>query len=312
MTESAARRDGFSEPVNPWAGWARKAWALATVTGRRGPAPAPSEYPEQVRDLARQAARAPSLWRKIWTLWRIEGLTYACAHGGGEELRLADARLPLEAGPPAACGLSMAAVVEAGFDAGRVTRILEARADPRFIDFAFESLGLMLAAYEPDLFGRASGALGRLGLMRRHRLPRPEPASFVAGLPAERQGYAAHGFGRLLYFKRHSLRSVVAALSERPHVRRTPAVKGAVAAYVLVNGSRLPQVLSLAEADLPAELDEPIRGGLYNVVKLLAWALPTALDAVQPPGPRAAELLESAIREAADRRRSGEGPGLRS
>jgi hypothetical protein len=311
VTVLAARKGGISEPVSPWAGWVRKALALATVTRRSGAGPSPREYAARVRGLSDQAARGTSLGRRIWTLWRIESLTFACADRGGGRFRLADAALPLEAGPPAACGLAMAGVLETGFDGGEITRLLEARADPRFIDFAFESLGLMLAAYEPDLFGRSTAALGRLGVMRRYRLASPDPAPFLAALPATYRPYASHGFGRLLYFKRHGLRSVVAALAARPHVRFTPALKGALAAYVLVNGARLPRILALADAELPEELEEGVRGGLHNVVKLLAWSLPGSLDAVAAPGPRGAALLESAVAEARRRRDRGEGPDLR-
>jgi hypothetical protein len=264
-----------------------------------------------VRELGSLASRGSSLWRQIWTLWRIESLTFGCADRSGGGLRLADASLPLEAGPPAACGLSMAVVLETGFDAGPITRALEQRADPRFIDFAFESLGLMLAAYEPDLFGRLTAALGKLGMMRRYRLAPPQPAAFLAALPAEYQPYAAHGFGRLLYFKRPSLHSVIASLLERPHVQFSPALKGAMAAYVLVNGARLPRILALADEELPDDLEEGIRGGLHNVVKLLAWSLPGALDTLKPPGARSAALLQSALEEARQHRQRGEGPDLR-
>jgi hypothetical protein len=295
----------------PWAGWARKVLALATVARRGGANLAPGEYAERVRELAAQASRAPSLWRRIWTLWRIESLTFTCADRSGGRLWLANTPLPLEAGPPAACGLSMAVVLETGFDAARITRILEQRADPRFIDFAFESLGLMLAAYEADMFGRFSAALGKLGLMRRYRLAPPEPAEFLAALPGEYQPYAAHGFGRLLYFKRHSLHSVIDSLAERPHLQFTPALKGALAAYVLVNGARLPRILALADEELPGELESGIRGGLHNVVKLLAWSLPGSLDTVTAPGKRSAELLAAALDEARRLRQRGNGPELR-
>ena len=297
--------------MSPWAGWLHKALALATVSRRHGKKLLPGEYAARVRVLSDQAALAPSLRRRIWTLWRIESLTFGCADRTGGGFQLRDTQLPLEAGPPAACGLSMAAVLEAGFDAARLTRLLEERADPRFVDFAFESLGLMLAAYEPDLFGRLSAALGKLGIMRRYRLPAPQPAAFLAALPDEYQPYAAHGFGRLLYFKRHSLRGVIRALAKRPHVQFTPALRGAVAAYVLVNGSQLPGILALADGELPADLENGIRGGLHNVVKLLAWSLPGCLDGVVAPGPRGAALLESALDDARLQRDSGDGPALR-
>ena len=91
----------------------------------------------------------------------------------------------------------------------------------------------------------------------------------------------------------------------------TPALKGALAAYVLVNGGDLPRILGLADSELPPELDDGIRGGLHNVVKLLAWSLPGTLDELSAPGPRAAALLESAVGEARRLRERGAGPELR-
>ena len=310
VTVSTAPGGGIDEPVSPWAGWARKGLALATVTRRGGGGLSPHRYAARVRALTEQAAGGTSLWRRIWTLWRIESLTFSCADSSGGQLSLAGAELPLEAGPPAACGLSMAVVLETGFDPGLIARRLEERADPRFVDFAFESLGLMLAAYEPDFFGRSTAALGRLGIMRRYHLSPPDPAAFLAALPGQYQSYAAHGFGRLLYFKRHSLRSVIDSLGKRSHIPFSPALKGAIAAYVLVNGAQLPDILSLADRRLPPELESAIRGGLHNVTKLLAWSLPGSLDEVAAPGRQSTALLHAAVNEARRLRDSGTGPGL--
>ena len=113
--------------MSPWAGWLHKALALATVSRRHGGRLPLSEYAARVRVLSDQAARAPSLRRRIWTLWRIESLTFGCADRTGGDFQLRGTELPLEAGPPAACGLSMAAVLEAGFDAHPLRRPSQGR-----------------------------------------------------------------------------------------------------------------------------------------------------------------------------------------
>lgn len=298
------------EPVNPWVAWSRKLKALGTVTRHRRTIPHPEELSEEVRSLCERSAAKRSLPSRIWTLWRVESLTFAVADRHFDDIRLRDLEIPPEAGPPAHCGLAMAAVLGAGFAPERLTEYLEEKADPKFIDFAFETLGLMLAAYETDFFGRVTDLLGRSGLMRRYRIQAPEPDLFLRGLPEIWQPYAAHGYGRLLYFKTHRLRDLVRVLETRPYMDLAAAVTGAMSAYVLVNSADLERILSLVDERPDGELGDAVAGGLRNVLQLLEWSVPGCFATVEPAGQEARDLLSAATAEAAARRRRGDGPGL--
>lgn len=298
------------EPVDPWIAWARKLKALGTVTRHRRAVPRLEELSGEVRELCDRAETRASLSSRIWTLWRVESLVFAMADRHFADIRLRDLEIPAEAGPPAHCGLAMAAVLGTGFDPVRLAEVLEERSDPRFVDFAFETLGLMLAAYEADLFGRITDLLGRSGLMRRYRIEAPDPGAFMRGLPTAWQPYASHGYGRLLYFKRHRLRGLVRVLETRPHVGFGAAVRGAMSAYVLVNSADVQRILTLAEGSRDDELGAAVTGGLRNVIQLLEWSIPGCFEGVEPTGAQARELLATASAEAAKRRARGDGPGL--
>lgn len=299
-----------SEPVNAWRAWGRKARTLATVTWRRPTVPRPAALPQMVLNLSASAVAESSLARRVRALWRIEGLTLAIADRHFDDLSLRTCSLPAEAGPPAHCGLSMATVLNTGFEPERLTAILEEKSNPLFIDFAFETLGLMAAAYEPSFFGRAAALLGDLKLVRRHRIVRTEPATFLKGLPGPARLLAAHGYGRLLYFRNHCLGDTVAAIKARTYLPFGAAVRGAVAAYLLINSADAAAILRWVDAPLETELGQAVRGGLHNNLKLLEWSIPGCLADVVAPAPRSRELLAEAIADARARRRRGVGPGL--
>lgn len=299
-----------SEPVDPWRAWARKARTLATVTWRRPSVPDPDDLPQKALDLSQRAAGELSLPRRVLALWRIEGLTLAIADHHFDSLSLRTCSLPIEAGPPAQCGLSMAAVLNTGFKPERLSRLLEEKANPLFIDFAFETLGLMLAAYEPSFFGRTAALLGNLKLMRRHSIEPSDPADFLRHLAEPERLLAAHGYGRLLYFRSHRLRDAVQAIRARSFLPFSAAVRGAMAAYLLINSADADRILGLANTSGETDLERAVAGGLHNNLKLLEWSLPGCLENLQAPTQHGDRLLAEAVAEARQRRKLGEGPGL--
>jgi hypothetical protein len=204
----------------------------------------------------------------------------------------------------------MAAVLSKGFDPDRLSSHLSEKANPLFIDFAFETLGLMLAAYEPTPFGRVAGLLGDLRLMHRSRIQTVDAGPFLASLPSPERRLAAHGFGRLTYIRSHSLAAAVEAIRARTYLPFSAAVKGAVAAYVLINSHDLGDILELADTEYEDNLREGIIGGLQNVLQLVEWSLPGSLAAIERPSTAGRALLEEAIDTAITQRAVGEGPGM--
>ncbi len=265
---------------------------------------------ERAQVLCELAAAETTLARRIWTLWRVEGLVFAVADRDFEAINLGECELPAAVGPPAHCGLAMAAVFKFGFDPKVLTASLVEKSDPRFLYFAIETLGLMLAAYEPGLFSGITGFLGRAGLMRRYRVTPCQPADFMEHLAQSERHFAGHGYGRLIYFKSHRLPDAVKAIAARPFLPFGAAVRGALAAYILVNSADLDRILTILDGHYEAELGAAIAGAVENVLKLLEWSVPGCLGAIDCPPGRGGELLASAVAQAEINRNRGEGPGL--
>jgi hypothetical protein len=296
--------------ISPWIAWTRKIRVLATVARRgRGGSFSAEDFFGEVDRLKDRALVEVLPHRKIERLWQIEGLSYRYFEGNNSPESL-DGRLPPEAGPPAHCGLGMAAVLNCGFDAVPVLRFIEAAADANFIPQAYESVGLMLAAYEPDTFSRLSGLLGRLGIMRRTPLVFPEPGTFLEKLQGEIRELAAHGYGRLHYFKSSRLSSVIDTARRTDFISTSGCIKGAVAAYTLINSRDLGRVLQIAEADEDPEVAESVNAGLFNTLLLLEWTAPGCLESVEPSTPRVHQIVERAAELARFTRAKKLGPPI--
>ncbi len=96
----------------------------------------------------------------------------------------------------------------------------------------------------------------------RCRLTPYPPADFLARLEPTERHLVGHGYGRLIYFKSHRLQDAVAAIVARPFLPFGAAVRGAVAAYVLVNSATSPSIASALTR--PAERHGAELGKLGN------------------------------------------------
>jgi hypothetical protein len=262
-------------------------------------------------DIARSAADHRRLDQKILALWQLEGLAFAFFERREDRpVRVEDLDLPLAAGPPVHCGIAMAAVLKHGFDGDRLLDRLEATADPAFAPFAIETVGLMLAVYERDLFGVATGLLGRLGLVRHTRLQRPPIRSFLESVPRNLRPQIAHGYGRALYFKRFRLAGAVRSARRQNELPVAATARGVVAAFTLINSRDLGRVLSLRGDDSIVELTDGIKGGMMNSLVLLEWTFPGCLRSPDGITDRGSRLIDEAADRAATARRQGLGPPL--
>lgn len=297
--------------VAPWRAWCRKLAVFTTVAHRRAGSPvSDEEFADRVRRLTDHSLGAHSLHRMIVRLWQIEGLAFR-QFSQVDHLTRLKGPLTREAGPPAHCGLGMAAVLLNSFDPARICRCIEDAADPRFVRFSYESIGAAMAAYEPDLFGKGTAMLNRLGILWKSPVSFPSsPAEFLGSIRPDRRVLVAHGFGRVLYFKSHRLASALRKAGERHYLSTGACIRGAVGAYSLVNSGEMGRVLRITRSELDPETRAAVVGGIQNTLLLLEWTFPGCLEVFAREEPDFAEMLVAAAKQAAEARGSGVGPPL--
>ena len=297
--------------ISPWRAWCRKIAVLTTVAHRRmTSAFTDEEFASRVKALTDRSLSASSLHQMIVRLWQIEGLAFR-QYSQAEHVTSLKGCLTREAGPPAHCGLGMAAVLLSEFDPVEISRFIDAAADPAFVRFSYESIGAAMAAYEPDLFGRCTSALNRMGILWKSPVSFPSnPVEFLEKIPAERRVLVAHGFGRVLYFKSHGLSSAVRKAGQKAYLSERACIRGVVGAYSLINSADLGRVLWIAEAELDPRAQSAVRGGLQNTLLLLEWTFPGCLQEVVPRAAGYRDMLKTVVEEAARARRCGAGPPL--
>jgi hypothetical protein len=262
--------------------------------------------------LVELACQAPNLVQKVRLLWGIEGLVFSFfERTGAEACTLVDLELPPQAGPPAHCGFAMAAVQKVGFQGEQLYPWLVSHTDRKFVRFAFETVGLMLAVYERDLFGRIIALLGRLGVMRRRALCSSWSLERLAvTMTEEQQLLAAHGYGRALYFKRLSLATAINEAVEQPRLRTGSVIRGLIAGYVLVNCHELERTLEIRAVGGEETIEEEIQGGLTNTLALLEWCFPGCLQGRSQISDRARDLIARSVTLARAAHTEGRGPPM--
>jgi hypothetical protein len=315
MTTDHGRPPRFpisGNPVPTWKALCRKARVLATTAPRSIAVPASTEeFVDRSIRIAHFAADQRLLDRKILALWQLEGLAFAFFERQEDwRGRVDDLDLPPAAGPPVHCGIAMATVLKHGFDAESLLDRLEAVVDPAFALFAIETVGLMLAVYERDLFGMATSMLGRIGVVRHTRLRRPPIQSFLESVPPTHWPQIAHGYGRALYFKRFSLAGAVRSAQRQRELPMAAVARGVAAAFTLINSRDLKRVLRLREDDWNSELTDGITGGMMNSLVLLEWTFPGCLREAGEGTDLGSGLIDEATDRAATARRQGLGPPL--
>lgn len=300
------------DSVATWKALCRKARVLSTTSMRSTAVPSSTnEFVARCIQIANSAADHRLLDQKILALWQLEGLAFAffeCQKYG--RVRVEDLDLPPAAGPPVHCGIAMAAVLKHGFDAEILLHELEAVADPTFAVFAIETVGLMLAVYERDLFGMATSMLGRVGVVRHTRLRRPPIQSFLESVPPAHWPQIAHGYGRALYFKRFSFAGAIRGAQRQIGLPVSATTRGVAAAFTLINSRDLGRVLRLRGDASNADLADGIQGGVMNSLVLLEWTFPGCLRSAIEVADDGSRLIDEAADQAAAACRRGLGPPL--
>jgi len=268
-----------------------------TACPRRQESKTGGELRRLISSLVEEAQRSPNIAGKVRALWGVEGLVFQFFQTRAPaSMTLYELDLPLQAGPPAHCGLAMAAVQQQGFTSDRLFPWLEDRSDHRFVRFAWETVGLMLAVYQRDVFGAITTVLGRCGIINKRRLQTPKSIqSLVMMLPDDQRRLVAHGYGRALYFKRWSLTTAMREAQTQSALPAAAVVRGLVAAYMLVNSNELDTVFQLCDSFGEETIKEAVCGGVLNTLALLEWLFPDCLGVLILPS----DKLQSLVTEAA-------------
>jgi hypothetical protein len=238
-----------------------------------------SEYVQKMAEIQGEAVGTPDMGRKTASFWRMENLSSAFLKNARPGQSLNDPGMPVPIRPIAHCGMGIAAVELANFDVCRLREIIESFSNPEYRLFAYEGTGAMLALYEPDLFALMSRMCAALGILPLARLTPPaDPDAFLRSFEPEIQRLISHGYGRMLYFKNHTLASAIRAVSRATYLQPWPCVQGIAFAYSMVNNSDLGRVFRAGENLRGHDVGEPFSEGLVYALEFWEWMAPGFLE----------------------------------
>jgi len=286
----------IADPIPAWTGWSRKMVTIRTVSALSYTRPlSQSEYVQKMAQIQRDAVGTSDMGRKTASFWRMENLSSAFLKNARPGQSLNDADMPVAIRPIAHCGMGIAALELANFDAHRLREIIESFSDPEYRLFAYEGTGAMLALYEPDLFALMSRICASLGILPLARLTRPsDPSAFLSSFEPEIRRLISHGYGRMLYFKNHTIASAIHAVSREPYLQPGPCIQGIAFAYSMVNNGDLRRVFRAGENLRGNVAGAPFSEGLVYALEFWEWMAPGFLESLRVTGDYERGLKEAA------------------
>jgi len=263
------------------------------------------KYVAKMIEVQRGAVGTTDMGRKTAAFWRMENLssTFLKNAKPGESLR--DPYLPIEIRPISHCGMGIAAVEVASFQASRIVEVIESFSNPEYRLFAYEGSGAMLALYEPDMFHIGTRGFAFLGLLPLAALRRPDKEKFVQFFEPEIQRLIAHGYGRMLYFKSHSIASAIRAAQKTTSLQLHACIQGVAFAYSMVNNSDLGRVFRAGFNLKETAVGPAFRDGLIYALEFWEWMAPGFLPGFRPHTEFESELIQAASEEIARCRAEG-------
>ena len=258
----------------------------------------PETYTRRVLDLHATAQADGELSAKTVGLWKLESAGVTLVRHGTPGFDLRDPAIPDALCPILHVGLGAGAAEKAEFDWSRIQQLVESLGRPEYAGFAYESLGAMLALYEP---ARIQLQRALLGLVK---LERPAPAELINSVPEDVGRLISHGYGRLLYFKSKNIRAAVLAAAKLPFLDLNAAVEGIAFAFSMVNNRDVIDVLETGDGLQDEALVRSIRLGLLFALLFWEWTYPGTLDAIRPRSDVATDLVQRAVRIIESRRQT--------
>ena len=267
-------RDPIPIPV----AWYRKMITIRAVSAAHFTEPLDQEaYLQKMKQIQGEAVRA-AMAVKTAAFWKMENLSSAFLKNARPGQSLNDQRMTVEVRPISHCGMGIAAVELSGFDAARLTRILESFSNPEYRLFAYEGAGAMMSLYKPDVFGAMAKGFGALGILPMVPIKCPDDAEFIRSFDPEIQRLIAHGYGRMLYFKSHNIATAIRAARRATACRFGPCVQGVAFAYSMVNNGDLHRVFESGRALQDMEIRPAFIEGLVYAIEFWEWMAPGFVD----------------------------------
>lgn len=277
-------------------GW-RKLIAFLNVSQKKFDGPLPQqEFIARISAIQSQASQSNDLGERTTALWRMERLGVTLGRQALPGCTLNDPRLPTEARPIAHVGLGAGAVERASFEPARITTIIESLSHPDYYPFAYESLGLMLGAYEKSI--------PRI-LLGLKPLKWPDPEACFRSFSPEIQRLISHGYGRILYFASKDIATTLRNIRRRQFLQLAAGVQGMAFGYAMVNNKDLGCVLETGDGLQDPGLIRAFKNGLVYALEFWEWLTPGFLKSLEPETPRQSSLITAAQKEIDESRAGG-------
>lgn len=272
----------FREPVSPWTAWLRKSDTIRSVS-RRAEHLTPRGLRERLSSLQRGTLALEdglAVTRAFWAMEKTASEYFKQAYPAAS---LRDPQLPDEVRPIAHCGMGIGAVERLGFEPQVLLPAIRACAHPDYWLFACESIGAMLGVYEPGPFLSLARGLNALGLIPMVALSRPDPGRYRDAFSHEEWELISHGFGRLLYFRNHSLAHALEAAARAADFEYECAVRGIAFALSMVNSRDVRRVMSRVYDFPSGKTRDSFEQGLVYALVFWEWMSPGFLERFSTP-----------------------------
>jgi hypothetical protein len=315
ILRSIGKREGaispIIDPIPAWTGWLRKMTTFRYVSAAEFRQPmSQQEFVDKMSAIQCRAVGTPDMMVKTTGFWAMENLGATFVRHARSGHTFNDPHLPVEVRPIAHCGMGVGAVEVSDFEPGKLVSLIESMSNPEYKMFGYENVGSMLGVYEPDLFTTMAKGFSLLGLLPIAPLHWPEPDVYLRAFEPEVRRLISHGYGRMVYFKGHSIASAIRTAAQSKGFDFGACVQGIAFAYSMANNSDLHRVWRAGEIMDGLAEGRFFNDGLIFAMEFWEWMSPGTLDTFAPRTAHAAALIAAARQGVAMGRRSGALPAF--
>ncbi len=295
----------MKQPIPAWKSWLRKGDTIRSVS-QAALRLDQDEFVHRLSAIQSRAAASADPLFKTRSFWQMEKVSAEFIKSGAAGEGLRDSRLPLEVRPISHCGMGIGAVEMLGFGPGPLLAAIDRFSHPDYRAFARESIGAMLGVYEPGPFLWLARGMGRFGLIPMADLSRPALGPYLEHFDPEDRLRLAHGFGRLMYFRSHSIPGALRAVRGVPLFDQASCVRGIAFAMAMVNSHEVARLVMTRTYDWGDERTNlAFEAGLVYALVFWEWMSPGFLRRFTPASDAGRRRARAAENEMAASRERG-------